>query len=58
MQSYQLICMIDDQLGAGCNPSNSLETSNISYNSIERDMSFQYDTEHAQYDHDRRGRSE
>ena len=35
--------MIDDQLGAGCNPSNSLETSNISYNSIERDMSFQYD---------------
>jgi len=50
--------MIDDQLGAGCNPSNSLETSNISYNSIERDMSFQYDIQHAQYDHDRFGRSE
>jgi len=50
--------MIDDQLGAGCNPSNSFETSKISYKSIERDMIFQNDIQHAQYDHDRRERIE
>ena len=50
--------MIDDQLGAGYNPINSHETSNILYISIDRDMGFLVDMHHAQYDHDMRGRSE